>query len=190
MKKSTMLIATALLATGVYAQEATEVKYVQNVAIAKQGMAQAKGLIMSIKPALMAAMKKDKSGIEATMMCSQSAQEMGKSYAKTLPKGSSIRRTALKYRNPNNKPDATDVAVMEKIVAEGNFTKPFVVDMGENFRVYKTLPTHKPCLACHGDKEKMPEKMKEILEKNYPADLATGFKEHEFRGVIVSTIEK
>jgi len=36
----------------------------------------------------------------------------------------------------------------------------------------------------------MPEKMKEIIHKKYPNNLATGFKEHELRGVIVSEIEK
>jgi hypothetical protein len=36
----------------------------------------------------------------------------------------------------------------------------------------------------------MPQKMKEILAENYPADLAVGFKEGDFRGVIVSEIQK
>jgi hypothetical protein len=36
----------------------------------------------------------------------------------------------------------------------------------------------------------MPERMKEIIDAKYPADLATGFKEPDFRGVIVSEIQK
>jgi hypothetical protein len=191
------LLSTVLLATTLCAENNTTVQtekisvtYVQNAQIAAKGVAQAKGLIGAIKPALMAAMKKDKTGVEGTVMCSEAAQEMTANYNKTLPEGSKVRRTALKYRNPENKPDATDLAVMEHIVADGNFSKPAVVDMGESFRVYKALPTHKPCLVCHGDKEKMPAKMKEILEKKYPTDLATGFKEHDFRGVIISEIKK
>ncbi len=184
----TSAILASFLTTSIMATET--VNYVENPQIAAKGMAQAKGLIGAIKPALMAAMKKDKTGVEGTVMCSEAAQEMTANYNKTLPEDSKVRRTALKYRNPENKPDTTDLAVMEHIVAEGNFSKPLVVDMGNAFRVYKTLPVHKPCLVCHGDKEKMPAKMKEILEKKYPADLATGFKEHEFRGVIISEIKK
>jgi len=171
-------------------KDETAVKYVNNPAIQAKGMKQIKGLIHGVKPALMVTFKKDKSGVEGTVMCSEAAQEMGKNYNKTLPKDSKVRRTALKYRNPNNKPDATDIVVMNKLVADHTFKKPLVVDMGDSFRVYKALPTHKPCLACHGDKRKMPERMKEIIDAKYPADLATDFKEHDFRGVIVSEIKK
>jgi len=170
--------------------EETAVKYVNNPAIQAKGMKQIKGLISGVKPALMQTFKKDKTGIEGMEMCSTSAQHMGKSYNATLPKDSKVRRTALKYRNPNNKPDATDVVVMHKLIADKNLKKPLVVDMGKSFRVYKALPTHKPCLVCHGDKEQMPQRMKQVIDAKYPADLATGFKEHAFRGVIVSEIQK
>ena len=181
------LLASLLLLNGC---NDTTVNYVENAEIQAKGMKQIKGLISGVKPALMETFKKDKTGVEGTIMCSEAAQGMGKSYNKTLPSDSKVRRTALKYRNPNNKPDATDVAVMNKLVADNTFKKPLVVDMGKTFRVYKALPTHKPCLACHGDKTKMPEKMKAIIDTKYPADMATGFKEHDFRGVIVSEITK
>jgi len=186
MKKQ-LLIGSMLLASTLFAQE---VHYVDNPAVAQKGMAQAKGLIGAIKPSLMSAMKEDHSGVLATTMCASSAKEMTQTYNKTLPEGSSVRRTALKYRNPENKPDATDRAVMEKFEESKAFKKPLVVDMGESYRVYKALPTHKPCLICHGDKTKMPPKMQAILKERYPADLATGFTLGSLRGVIVSTIEK
>jgi len=166
------------------------VKYVNNPEILAQGVKQAKGLIDGVKPTLMATLKKDPTGVEGTVMCSTKAQEMGANYNSSLPKGSHIRRTAIKYRNPANKPDATDLIVMNDMIADGNLSKAVVVDMGKSFRVYKALPTHKPCLKCHGDANSMPEKMKEIINKKYPHDLATDFKEHELRGVIVSEIEK
>ncbi len=168
----------------------TAVKYVDNPEILAKGVKQAKDLIKVIKPTLMATFKKDPTGVEGMIMCSTKAHEMGANYNTSLPKGSHVRRTAIKYRNPANKPDATDLVVMNKMIADGNLSKAVVVDMGENFRVYKALPTHKPCLKCHGDANSMPEKMKEIIHKKYPNDLATGFKEHELRGVIVSEIEK
>ncbi len=171
-------------------EQKVTVNYVKNPEIQAKGLKQAKGMIDSVKPLLMDSLKKDKTGVDGTVMCSTSAHDMGANYNKTLPEGSKIRRTAIKYRNPDNKPDATDLVVMNDMIADGNLSKPLVVDMGDNFRVYKALPTHKPCLACHGDETKMPTKMREIINREYPNDLATGFKEHEFRGVIVSEIKK
>jgi len=193
MKKTiflSSLILPMVLLSASETVESLKVNYVDNLAIQAKGMKQIKGLVGGLKPTLMKSFKQDKTGVAGMVMCSQSAQKMGQNYNATLPKDSKVRRTAIKYRNPNNKPDATDSAVMERMVQEHNFKKPLVVDMGSYFRVYKALPTHKPCLACHGDKEKMPQKMKEILAENYPADLAVGFKEGDFRGVIVSEIQK
>jgi ferritin len=168
----------------------TAVNYVENPEVLAKGIKQIKGLLMTVKPALMATLKEDKTGVKGAVMCSTKAHEMGANYNKTLPEGSSIRRTALKYRNPNNKPDATDIDVMNKMMGEGDFSKPLVVDMGESFRVYKALPIKKACLKCHGDVEKMPKAMKELINKKYPKDLATGFKLNEFRGVVISEIKK
>jgi hypothetical protein len=166
------------------------VKYIDNPEIQAKGMKQIKGLISGVKPALEATFKTDKSGIEGMKMCSTSAQKMGKKYNETLPKDSHIRRTALKYRNPDNKPDATDIVVMEKLKSNNTFNKPLVVDMKDHYRVYKALPVHKPCLACHGDAKEFSPQMSQIIKKNYPNDLAIDFKEHDFRGVIVSEIKK
>ena len=185
-----VLLASVLMTGTLCADNNVTVTYVQDDAIQAKGLKQTKGLIDAIKPSLMESFKKDKTGVEGTVMCSDAAQEMTATYNKTLPEGSLIRRTAIKYRNPANKPDATDLVVMEDIVADGNFSKAWVVDMNDTFRVYKSLPMHKPCLVCHGDKDKMPQKMKDMISKKYPNDLATGLKEHEFRGVIVSEIKK
>jgi hypothetical protein len=171
-------------------QKITNVKYVENAEIQAKGMKQIKGLISGVKPALMGTLKSDKSGISGMEMCSTSAMEMGKKYNASLPKDSKVRRTALKYRNPNNKPDVTDVEVMTKLKADNSFDKPLVVDMGDSFRVYKALPVHKPCLICHGDVKKMSSSMLKTIKEKYPNDLAVNFKEHDFRGVIVSTINK
>jgi hypothetical protein len=171
-------------------EKATAVKYVENSEIEAKGMMQIKALVNTVKPALMGAMKSDKTGITGMKMCSTSAQEMGKKYNASLPKDSKVRRTALKYRNPKNKPDATDIVVMKKLEADNSFDKPLVVDMGDSFRVYKALPVHKPCLVCHGDTKKMSPSMLKILKEKYPNDLAVNFKEHDFRGAIVSTIKK
>ena len=171
-------------------EKTTTVKYVDNAEIQAKGMNQIKGLVGIVKPALQGAMKSDKTGMKALEMCSTSAQEMGKKYNTSLPEDSKIRRTALKYRNPKNKPDGTDIIVMTKLKADNTFDKPLVVDMGDSFRVYKALPMKKPCLVCHGDTKKMSSSMLETIKEKYPDDMAMNFKEHTFRGVIISTIKK
>lgn len=166
------------------------IKYIVNPAIQTKGMNQIKGLIGGhLKPALMTEMKKDKSGISGMELCSASAKGMENAYNESLPKDSNVRRTALKYRNPANKPDAIDVAVMNNLKENKNF-KPVVVELADHYRVYKALPTMKPCLACHGDTTTMNSSVKEMISKKYPTDLATNFKENEFRGVVVSEIQK
>lgn len=165
-------------------------KYIINPTIQTKGMEQIQGLIDGhLKPTLMTEMKKDKSGISGMELCSASAKGMENAYNKSLPQDSNVRRTALKYRNPANKPDATDIAVMKNLKENKNF-KPVVVELTDQYRVYKALPTMKPCLACHGDTTAMNSTVKKMILKKYPTDLATNFKENEFRGVVVSEIQK
>ena len=165
-------------------------KYVVNPDIQAKGMEQIKGLVEGhLKPMLTLEMNKDSSGKAGMQLCSASAKGMENAYNETLPKDSTVRRTALKYRNPDNKPDAIDVAVMIDLEKNNNF-EPVVIELAKNYRVYKALPTLKPCLACHGDTTAMNSSVKEMIAKSYPNDLAMNFKENEFRGVVVSEIKK
>lgn len=170
--------------------EDTEFKYVVNPSIQAKGMAQIKGLAEDhLKPVLMTEMKKDKSGMAGMVLCSNSARSIEDAYNKTLPSDSNVRRTALKYRSPANKPDTVDIAVMKELKKDNNF-KPVVIELENEYRVYKALPTLKPCLACHGDSNTMNSSVKEMIHEKYPKDLASNFKENEFRGVVVSEIQK
>lgn len=144
--------------------------------------------IGGIKPALENSMHKDPSGVEASIFCATSAVEMTKGFNATLPKGETIRRTALKYRNPANKPDAIDVKVMQEFVASRDFDKPKIIMIERVERIYKALPAKQECLACHG--ENISPEVKKVIMKSYPKDLATGFKLEDFRGVVVSEIIK
>jgi len=197
MKKSLLsivAISTLFVVIGCTEKGAEEshvkVNFVNNAEIQNKGMAQIKGILMKLKPTIKSSLKEDKTGLAGVEMCSTSAIEMGKAYNATLPTDSSIRRTALKYRNPNNKPDATDIAVMKKFIESKDFKKPLVVEMDDSFRVYKALPIIQPCLACHGAKKDMNAKTVEMIEKKYPHDLAIDFKLGELRGVVISNIKK
>gem|GEM_PF-536560 len=166
---------------GEESKKKSEIDYLE---LQKRGEEVAMGLLKSMKPMVVESLKVDKSGVEGVILCSQKAQEMTKNYNESLKDGWSVRRTAIKYRNPENRPDRVDLAVMEKIIKDGNFSKPLITDVNSTHRVYIPLVTKKPCLACHGDK--IDSKTKEEITKRYPEDLAVGFKEGQFRGVIVA----
>ena len=155
--------------------------------IQKRGEEITLGLLKAIKPIVVESLKKDKSGLEGVKLCSIKANEITKSYNRALKDGWSVRRTAIKYRNPDNKPDEIDLAVMKKIIKDGNLTKSVLTDVNTTHRVYMPLIVKKPCLACHG--QNIDPKTKEEIVKKYPKDLAVGFKEGEFRGVIVAEIK-
>jgi len=157
--------------------------------IKAKGVSQADGLVSAIKPILMQSLKADPTGASGMMTCANAAMPMTDEYNKQLPMDSKVRRTALKYRNPANKPDTKDIEVMNKIIASKNLAA-VAVEMDDSYRVYKPLPMAQPCMACHGDLKTINKQTREKIKEYYPKDLATGFKLGEFRGVVVTEIKK
>jgi len=105
------------------------------------------------------------------------------------PEGMSVRRTALKTRNPDNAPDAYERKVLEQFVADAAAGKDLKkmqhaeivgADGAKEFRFMRAIPTGKLCLNCHGDSIK--DDVKAEIDKLYPKDEATGFKQGELRG--------
>jgi hypothetical protein len=161
--------------------------------IMMEGVKYIKILGKELKTNVGSRLKKDPTGLKAVTFCSENAKEVAKKVFADFPAHVKVRRTALKYRNPDNKPDATDTKTMEQIVAAmkaGTFNKkPVVVDMGDNHvHVYAALMVEKACTKCHGDTAKMNPEVRKVIQKKYPKDLATGFKEDDFRGVAVAEI--
>ncbi len=155
--------------------------------IKDQGMMHIESFMETLQPTLMGLMKSDATHKTAMGGCTSMAQGMTNDYNAISP-DTKIRRTALKYRNEKNKPDATDTVVMERFVASKSFKEPLVVEMPNQYRVYKALKIKQPCLACHGSN--ISEDLGKMLEKSYPKDMATDFKLGEFRGVVVAEIKK
>ncbi len=155
--------------------------------IKEQGLMHIESFMQTLKPTLMGLIESDKTYKTAMGGCTSMAQGMTRDYNAISP-DTKIRRTALKYRNEKNKPDATDTIVMERFIASKNFKEPLVVEMPNHYRVYKALDMKQPCLACHG--ENISEDLSKMLEKSYPKDMATHFKLGEFRGVVVAEIKK
>jgi len=166
----------------------TNIKYVNTPIVIKEGMLHIDTFTGTLKPTLKSALQQDKTQEIAMGTCSSIAMKMTNDYNNISPKVK-VRRTALKYRNPANKPDATDKQVMYRFLAL-NDGKPVAIDMGDKYRVYKPLKTKAKCLLCHGDVTQMSPKVVEMIRKKYPHDLATGFKLGEFRGAVVAEFNK
>lgn len=106
-----------------------------------------------------------------------------------------IRRTALRVRNPSNAPDALEMRVLEDFVkkleagadpATLEHSETVVIDGVATHRYMKAIPmAAEPCSACHGVELK-PEVQAEI-SKLYPNDKATGFKPGDLRGAFSVT---
>ncbi len=154
--------------------------------IKDRGMLHIKGFMGTLQPTLMGMMKSDPTHKTALGACSTLGQSMADDYNRVS--NVKIRRTALRYRNPKNRPDATDTTVMERFLATKEFNEPLVVDMGDSYRVYKALEVKQPCLACHG--ENISQDLQKMLIRKYPTDMATNFKLGDFRGAVVAEIKK
>ncbi|MFN3403342.1 MAG: DUF3365 domain-containing protein [Cytophagaceae bacterium] len=101
-----------------------------------------------------------------------------------------IRRTSLKIRNPENKPDSLEISLLDSY----EFNKENNLELSSNLQSLKkgseilfTSPIIIPsgiCLNCHGnpDKEITPEVLAEIRKK-YPEDKAVNYQVGDLRGM-------
>lgn len=101
--------------------------------------------------------------------------------------GITISRTSLKTRNARNKPDAIDIAVLQRIAQQEVWNLPAHVTMREesgSHRYYKPIRVQAMCLQCHGNKDEIDDDVLQILTQKYPQDQSFGYNEGDFRGVI------
>ncbi len=110
-----------------------------------------------------------------------------------------ITRTALRLRNPDNMPDAWEMANLDLFVkqlnAGGDHKTMEAFDVlttkeGQRlFRYMKPILTGEVCLGCHGPA--MAQDIKLEIARNYPEDKATGFNLGELRGAftVVQEVE-
>ncbi len=145
-----------------------------------------KGLADNLKKELKAAMKAG-GPVKAIEVCNVVAPSIAA--AESQERGLSVRRTALKLRNPNNAPDDFERKVLEKFVADvaaGKDPKTLAyaeavkTDDGTELRFMKAIPTGEICLKCHGGA--VAPKVKAAIDKLYPEDKATGFNAGDLRG--------
>lgn len=103
--------------------------------------------------------------------------------------GWEVRRTSNKVRNPGNRPDIWEVAVLsnfEKKIKKGapieNLEHSEVVNLNGKpvYRYMKAIPVKNLCLNCHGPHIAGP--VKSAIKNLFPTDQATGYREGELRG--------
>jgi len=134
--------------------------------------------------------------VAAIDICRTSAIKLTDSLISTMPGIANLKRTTLKYRNPENAPDKTDMEVLElyeKVLLSGDSIPDFQVrEITQNnkkmYFYYQPLMVQPLCLNCHGNESHLTPEIKDILAKNYPEDTAIGYKAGQFRGAIRVTI--
>jgi hypothetical protein len=147
-----------------------------------------------LKTALSTAMKDQGPGA-AIEVCKaiapQSASAVGEQRHLT------IKRTALKVRNPTNAPDDFEARVLASFVAQAQaggdvqalvHSQVFEADGVKQLRFMKAIPmAEQPCAACHGANVK-PDVTSKTLEL-YPQDQAVGFLPGQVRGAFSVTVK-
>lgn len=133
----------------------------------------------------------------AIAYCRLEALPLTAQIGKEFPQVKAVRRTALRVRNPANKPDATDRSLLEEWLAAWNPASPpkpvikeFTAEDGaKELRYYRPVPVMSTCLACHGRDGEIAPNVRAAIERDYPQDQATGFQEGDLRGAIVVTFD-
>ena len=151
-----------------------------------------KALAEDLKARLVEALKTG-GPVAGIAACNKAAQPATADISKA--QGLTIKRTALRVRNPLNAASPREQVVLrsfaEKIkagadVAALEHTETVKEGDAETFVYMKAIPmAGDPCQACHGTEVK-PE-VKAEIGKLYPKDEATGFTPGELRGAFVVT---
>ena len=116
-----------------------------------------------------------------------------------MPRISAVKLTSLKVRSPDNTPDDADklaLASIDRTMAAGDAPPKILLqrvtlpDSAPEWRVYKPLGLTTNCLVCHGNPADQSAALRAKLHALYPDDQATGYKAHEWRGLIRVTVSE
>lgn len=147
---------------------------------------------MELKAALQKAIAEG-GPVSAIQVCQLKAPAIAKGISQE--KGWKVARTSLKYRNPNNAPDAWEQGVLQRFeerkqagedVEKMEYFEVLEEGGQKSFRYMKAIPTAGLCLTCHG--AVIDPALEQELESLYPQDKARGFEVGDIRGAF--TIEQ
>jgi len=99
-----------------------------------------------------------------------------------------IKRTSNKLRNPANKPDIDEEAVLNEYLKLQKAQKPMepvVLKDSEGYvHFYAPIKIKEACLKCHGTPGKeIPESIYKLIKEKYPNDQAINYKVGDLRGI-------
>jgi hypothetical protein len=146
-------------------------------------------LISALKSALAKAMREGgpKAAIE---VCSEEALKLTSSITRENPE-LDVKRTSRKFRNPKNAPDRLESEALEYFenLLEDRKSAPFFLQKAQInnrkvLRYYEPLRLTGFCLNCHGTEDRIPGEVLESINQLYPDDLARGYTEGDFRGLV------
>lgn len=129
----------------------------------------------------------EEGGVPAAIdYCSLAAYPMTDSLSEAF--GATIRRTALRYRNPANAPNDAERTVLEhyaRVMAEDGRAAPTVERSDDgSVSFYAPIVLLQPCTRCHGSVgERISDEDYALIRERYPADSATGFSAGDLRGI-------
>jgi hypothetical protein len=187
----TVALAAVLMAGIFSSAHAQSDSLEENLAIGDQVSGELFGQLMSVLQTKIAS-----DGAEAAIAyCRLEALPVTKEVGLNFPQIKSLRRTAIRTRNPANKPDTTDRRVLEdwhRAWSPRSPPKPVMLEVDledgrREIRYYRPVLTMTTCLACHGSPADLSAGVKAALRRDYPEDEATGFAEGDLRGAIVVT---
>lgn len=127
----------------------------------------------------------------ALNFCSQNALTLTEQIAKESK--TSIKRASINYRNPVNKANTEETALLNtwsNLVKNGQpLPAQKLVNVSDStIMYYKPLMiNNEACLKCHGNVE---GELAKAIKTAYPEDKATGYKMGDLRGMIAITIER
>lgn len=103
----------------------------------------------------------------------------------------SIRRTSAKYRNPENKPNAFEAALINHYEAQSGSMQmqDSLIVLDDGSHVYaRPILLQEPCLNCHGTVGKeVKEEHYAMIKEKYSEDKAIGYSAGDFRGLWMVT---
>ena len=150
-----------------------------------------KAFAQALKGELVAAIKAG-GPVHAIEVCNHAAPDIAAE--RTAAAGWRIARTSLKPRNPGNRPDGWEEAVLEEFEATQGRRRGCGQPGGERDRHRRgpaLVPLHEGdpdggvCLACHG--QSLAPEVSAALDALYPDDQARGFAVGDIRGAFTIT---
>ena len=154
----------------------------------EEGRAIAAAFSTELRTALQAAMAEG-GPLAAIRVCNEDAPRIAAAAAEQS--GAVVGRTSLKVRNPANRPDEHERAVLAAFADElkpgtgGPPPERLDVLADGRVRYMSAIVMQPPCLACHG--ESLAPPVAEAIGALYPEDAARGYRLGELRGAFTIT---